>query len=98
MTIDKVDINKFPMVRVTWVDAKDGISGWEEIEEIINYDLATVVDVGWMVSKDARKIVIMGSFCTSDEDPQEGGRYTAIPTSWVTKVEYLKVDKVKLIE
>ena len=51
-----------------------------------------------MVAKDPRKIVIMGSFCTSDEDPQEGGRYTAIPTSWVTKVEYLKVDSVKVIE
>ena len=93
-----IKIDDYPLVKVTWVDAKDGLAGWEEIEEIINYDLATVVDVGWMVAKDSRKIVIMGSFCTSDEDPQEGGRYTAIPISWVTKVEYLKVDKVKVIQ
>jgi hypothetical protein len=93
-----IKIDDYPLVKITWVDAKDGLSGWEEIQEIINYDLATVVDVGWMVAKDSQKIVIMGSFCTSDEDPQEGGRYTAIPTSWVTKVEYLKIDKVKVIQ
>ena len=93
-----IKIDDYPLVKVTWVDAKDGLAGWEDVQEIINYDLATVVDVGWMVAKDSRKIVIMGSFCTSDEDPQEGGRYTAIPTSWVTKVEYLKVDKVKVIQ
>jgi len=93
-----IKIDDYPLVKVTWVDAKDGLAGWEDVQEIINYDLATVVDVGWMVAKDSRKIVIMGSFCTSDEDPQEGGRYTAIPTSWVTKVEYLKIDKVKVIQ
>jgi hypothetical protein len=39
----------------------------------------------------------MSSF-GDDPDSPEGGRYTAIPSSWIKKVEYLKVESVKVIE
>jgi|TARA_Y100000296_G_C5177440_1_gene260951 hypothetical protein len=92
-----IKIDDYPLVKVTWTDAKDGIGGWEDVQEIMKYDLAIVQDVGWMISKNPQKIVIMGSFCLSDEDPQEGGRYTAIPTKWIQKVEYLEVKETKII-
>ena len=31
-----MDINKTPMVRVTWVDARDTETGWLDIKEVIN--------------------------------------------------------------
>ena len=34
------DINKAPMVRVTWVDARDTETGWLDIKDVINAHLA----------------------------------------------------------
>jgi hypothetical protein len=76
------DIKKAPMVRVTWLDARDMETGW--------LPLATCQEVGWLVTDTPEKVVVMRSFCV-DKDDNHGGGAIAIPKGWVTKVEYLEV-------
>ena len=78
------------MVRVTWVDAIDGETGWQDLEDIVKSELAVVVDMGWLVKKDDSKIVIMGSWSLEPDD-NGGGRYITIPSCWIKKIEYLGV-------
>ena len=85
-----VDINKIPMVRVSWLDARDTETGWLSYKEIVEAPLARCQEVGWMVVNTKEKIVIMRSWCT-DKDDNHGGGAIAIPKSWVTKIEYLEV-------
>ena len=42
-----IDIHKTPMVRVTWLDARDTETGWIEIKEIIKAPLALCQEVGF---------------------------------------------------
>ena len=44
-----MDIDKTPMVRVTWLDARDTETGWLDIKDILKAPLATCQEVGWMV-------------------------------------------------
>ena len=85
-----VDINKIPMVRVSWLDARDTETGWLSYKEIVEAPLARCQEVGWMVVNTKEKIVIMRSWCTDKED-NHGGGAIAIPKGWVTKIEYLEV-------
>ena len=43
------DINKIPMVRVTWLAARDTETGWLDIKDVMGAPLATCQEVGWMV-------------------------------------------------
>ena len=85
------DIKKVPMVRVTWLDARDTETGWLPIKDILEAPLAVCQEVGWMVTNSKEKVVIMRSWCT-DKDDNHGGGAIAIPKGWVTKIEYLSVD------
>ena len=82
----------WPMVRITWVDAMDGDTGWVELDKMLNAKLATCIDIGWLIKRDDSKTIIMGSWCLDPDDPKEGGRYITIPTGWIKKMEYLKID------
>ena len=84
------DITKVPMVRVTWLDARDTETGWLRIKVILNAPLAVCQEVGYMVVKNKEKIVIMRSWCT-DKDDNHGGGAIAIPSNWIQKIEYLGV-------
>lgn len=84
------DITKCPMVKVTWLDARDMETGWLPVREIMDAPLAVCQDVGWMVTNTDDKVVIMRSFCI-DKDDNHGGGAIAIPKGWVTKIEYLEV-------
>ena len=88
-----MDINKTPMVRVTWVDARDTETGWLDIKEVINAPLAVCQEVGWMVVNNDKKIVIMRSFSEEKDalgkPDQNGGGAIAIPKGWIKKIEYL---------
>ena len=88
-----MNINETPMVRVTWMDARDMETGWVAIKDIFKAPLAECQDVGWMVVNDDEKIVIMRSWALDEEkeEDQEGRGATAIPKCWVKKIEYLGV-------
>ena len=62
-----MDINKIPMVRITWQDARDTETGWLDVKEILSAPLAVCQEVGYMVVNNDDKIVIMRSWCT-DKD------------------------------
>ena len=89
-----IDIKKVPMVRVTWLDARDMETGWLPIKDIKEAPLALCQEIGWMVTETPEKVVIMRSFCL-DKDDNHGGGAIAIPRGWVTKIEYLEVSYAK---
>ena len=87
----------WPMVRVVWMDAMDGDTGWVSLSKMRDARLATCVDVGWMIRNDEKTVTIMGSWCLEpqedkDED-KEGGRYITIPKGWVKSIIYLQEEK-----
>jgi len=87
------DIQKVPMVRVTWLDARDTETGWIDIKKVLDAPLAKCQEVGWMVTNNSEKIVIMRSFsvCPEDKEDISGGGAIAIPKGWIVNIEYLKV-------
>ncbi len=85
-----IDINKIPIVRVTWEDARDMETGWLETKDILNAPLAICQEVGWMVTNNEKKVVIMRSY-SKDKDEDSGGGAIAIPKGWIKKIDYLKV-------
>ena len=85
-----MDINSVPMVRVTWMDARDTETGWIDIKDIMAAPLATCQEVGWMTVNNDEKIVIMRSWGL-DRDDNHGGGAIAIPKGWIKKIEYLRV-------
>jgi len=87
------DIIKYPMVRITWLDAKDTETGWLHIKDIVNAPLAVCQEVGWMVTNNNERIVIMRSY-SKDKDDVTGGGAIAIPKGWIKKIEYLTVSYV----
>jgi hypothetical protein len=84
------DIKKVPMVRVTWLDARDTETGWLDIKDVMNAPLATCQEVGWLIHNNKEKVIIMRSY-SKDKDDNHGGGAIAIPKGWITKIEYLKV-------
>jgi len=88
------DINDAPMVRVTWLDARDTETGWMDIKKVLDAPLAKCQEVGWMIVNNSDKIVIMRSFAVDPDDKNDinGGGAIAIPKTWIVRTEYLKVD------
>ena len=89
----------WPMVRVVWMDAMDGDTGWVALSKMRNARRATCGDIGWMIRKDETTVTIMGSWCLEpqedkDED-KEGGRYITIPKGCVKSIIYLKEEEKK---
>ena len=86
----------WPMVRITWMDAMDGDTGWVSLAKMRDAKLATCVDIGWMIRNDEQRVTIMGSWCLDPqevkEEDKEGGRYITIPKGWVKKIEYLETN------
>ena len=80
-----------PVVLVTWLDAKDGQTGWHSIEDIQKERLAICHSTGWLMYKDETKIIIMADYSEFDGD-KEGGRHITIPSGWVQTITYLKGD------
>ena len=78
------------MVRLTWLDARDAETGWKSFEDIQKAHLATCQEVGWMVTNNDEKVVIMRSY-SKDKDDITGGGAIAIPKGWLKKIEYLTV-------
>ena len=89
----------WPMVRVVWMDAMDGDTGWVTLAKMRDAKLATCVDIGWMIRNDEKTVTIMGSWCLEpqedkDED-KEGGRYITIPKGWVKSIVHLQEEEKK---
>ena len=88
--MENFNIKNIPMVRVTWIDARDTETGWLDIKDVINAPLAVCQEVGWMIHNGKEKIIIMRSY-SKDKDEVSGGGAIAIPKGWLKKIEYLTV-------
>ena len=82
-----------PLVLVTWLDAKDGQTGWHSIEDIEKEKLATCYSVGWLMVRNNEKVIIMADYSEFEED-KEGGRHIAIPNGWVKSVTFLTDERL----
>ena len=51
-----------PLVLVTWLDAKDGQTGWHSIEDIEKEKLATCYSVGWLMVRNNEKVIMMADY------------------------------------
>ena len=54
-----------PLVLVTWLDAKDGQTGWHSIDDIEKEKLATCYSVGWLMVQNNEKVVIFADVGTT---------------------------------
>jgi|TARA_R100000030_G_scaffold48746_1_gene36751 hypothetical protein len=88
--MENFNIDKVPMVRVTWLDARDTETGWLDIKDVISAPLSVCQEVGWMIHNNNEKVIIMRSY-SKDKDEISGGGAIAIPKGWITKIEYLEV-------
>jgi hypothetical protein len=88
--MENFNIDKVPMVRVTWLDARDMETGWLDIKDVISAPLSVCQEVGWMIHNNNEKVIIMRSY-SKDKDEISGGGAIAIPKGWITKIEYLEV-------
>ena len=82
-----------PLVLVTWLDAKDGQTGWHSLDDIEKEKLATCYSVGWLMVRNNEKVVIMADY-SEFEDDKEGGRHIAIPNGWVKSVTFLTDERL----
>ena len=88
-----MNIDNIPMVRLTWQDAQDSGGAWTGIEDIVAPDPAPCPEVGWLIHQDDNKVIVMRSRIVEDDgELNEGGAHIAIPTTWVLKIEELKVE------
>ena len=76
------DITKVPMVRVTWLDARDTETGWLPIKDILNAPLAVCQEVGYMVVKKQRKDCNYAFMVYIDKDDNHGGGVNS-NTTWL---------------
>ena len=90
-------MSDYPLVRVTWHDAQEGEEGWQDIEKCIDTPMAICYSVGWLISRDEEKIVLMATAgkCQTEDKISSGGDCTAIPANWTTKIEFLEVKTLK---
>ena len=65
---------KYPLVLVTWFDAKDGQTGWHSIEDVKKEKLATCHSAVWLVHHDEKRVVIMADY-SNEENDHDGGRH-----------------------
>ena len=82
-----------PLVLVTWLDAKDGQTGWHSLDDIEKEKLATCYSVGWLMVRNNEKVIIMADY-SEFEDDKEGGRHIAIPNGWVKSVTFLTEERI----
>ena len=85
---------KYPLVLVSWYDAKDGHSGWHSIEDIQKEKLAICYSIGWLVLKNDERTVVMSDY-SNEENANDGGRHLVLPTGWVKSITYLQYEKEK---
>ena len=55
-----------PLVLVTWLDAKDGSTGWHSIEDIQKERLAMCHSVGWLMLKDEKKTLPCAAYLNGE--------------------------------
>ena len=76
-------------VRVTWVDPCACDEAWVPEDEILEHDIATCVDVGYIYKKTRSKLWLFTSYSRDDKGLSVGG-LQCIPAGCIKKIEVMK--------
>ena len=84
--------NKFPYphVNIEWVDICQSEEAWINESEILNQDLATCHDTGYIYKKTREKLWLFSSYSMNDDGSMDVGTVTVIPTKVIKKIERIK--------
>ena len=80
---------KYKNVKVTWFDPCQSNEAWVSEEDILDHDVATCVDVGYIYKKTKSKLWLFTSY-SKDSKGLEGGGLQCIPTGCIKKIKELK--------
>ena len=86
----KMDISELEIARVVWRDAQESDGKWTPIEEIERHDTAICCDVGYLITCNDEKVIVMRSAIFEEGKVIEGGAHIAIPKDWVQSIEILE--------
>jgi len=76
-------------VKVTWLDPCQSTEAWIPEDEILEHDVATCVDVGYIYKKTKSKIWLFTSYSRDSKGLEVGG-LQCIPTGCIKKIEVIK--------
>jgi len=80
---------KFKHVRVTWFDPCQSDEAWIPEEEILEHNVATCVDIGYIYKKTKSKLWIFTSYSRDNKGLEVGG-LQCIPVGCIKKIEVMK--------
>ena len=80
---------KFKHVKVTWFDPCQSDEAWIPEEEILQHNVATCVDIGYIYKKTKSKLWIFTSYSRDDKGLEVGG-LQCIPVGCIKKIEVMK--------
>jgi hypothetical protein len=82
-------ISRYKHVRITWQDICTAEEAWTHEDEILQHDVATCTDTGYIFKKTKSKLWLFSSY-SEDEDGLSVGGLTAFPMGCIKKIEILK--------
>ena len=84
-------LNKFPYkrVRIYWQDPTS-MSEWMSLDKALNQNFSWCDDIGYLLYKDQKKLIIFASHSFDDDGELTVGNTTTYPRSVVKKIERLK--------
>jgi len=80
---------KFKHVKVTWFDPCQSDEAWIPEEEILEHNVATCVDIGYIYKKTKSKLWIFTSYSRDNKGLEVGG-LQCIPVGCIKKIEVMK--------
>ena len=80
---------KFKHVKVTWFDPCQSDEAWIPEEEILQHNVATCVDIGYIYKKTKSKLWIFTSYSRDNKGLEVGG-LQCIPVGCIKKIEVMK--------
>ena len=82
-------ISKYKRVKITWFDICSSDEAWTHQSEILDHNVATCTDVGYIYKKTISKLWLFTSY-SEDEDGLSVGGVTCFPMGCIKKIEVLK--------
>ena len=80
---------KYKRVRIYWQDPTS-MSEWMSLDKALNQNFSWCDDIGYLLYKDQKKLIIFASHSFDDDGNLEVGNITVYPRSVVKKIERLK--------
>ena len=80
---------KYKRVKIIWIDIVSS-SEWTTLENALKHTYSFCEDIGYLLYKDPKKLIIFTSYSFGDDGKLEIGGITTYPRQVVKRVEILK--------